>query len=141
MRDPLRTSVDLGWRNFLYLQLLLTCHVFSTLSHPFFIVAAGYQIFRLRLDEPHTPLGLMLLGISAFNLVGGYTSYILLAVAVRVRARRSSPSTWLLLTFPFYWLCMSFACWGAVWQLVRAPFHWEKTEHGLAKSCDSANIV
>jgi cellulose synthase/poly-beta-1,6-N-acetylglucosamine synthase-like glycosyltransferase len=141
MRDPKRTCTDLGWRNFFYLQLLLTCQVLSTLSHPFFIAIAGYQIFALLQGEPYTPFGLAILGISIFNLVGGYSSYGFLAMAVRIHAKRSSPSAWLLLTFPAYWLCMSLACWGAVWQLIRAPFHWEKTEHGLAKSCDSANIV
>jgi glycosyltransferase XagB len=141
MRDPMRTAADLGWRNFLYFQLLVTCHVLSTLSHPFFIAAAGFQILRLQQGEQPTLFGLLVLGTSAFNLVGGYTSYGFLAMAVRIRSKRSSPSSWLLLTLPFYWIFISLACWGAVWQLIRAPFHWEKTEHGLAKSCDSANIV
>jgi hypothetical protein len=29
---------------------------------------------------------------------------------------------------------MSAAAWRALWQLVRAPYHWEKTPHGLARS-------
>jgi hypothetical protein len=27
---------------------------------------------------------------------------------------------------------MSFAAWYALWQFIAAPFHWNKTEHGLS---------
>jgi hypothetical protein len=33
---------------------------------------------------------------------------------------------------PAYWLLQSLAAWMALWQFVRAPFHWNKTRHGLA---------
>jgi hypothetical protein len=33
---------------------------------------------------------------------------------------------------PVYWLFVSAAAYRAVWQLVRAPFYWEKTEHGVS---------
>jgi glycosyltransferase XagB len=32
---------------------------------------------------------------------------------------------------PIYWFMHSAAAWRALWQLVRSPFHWEKTPHGL----------
>jgi len=32
---------------------------------------------------------------------------------------------------PFYWLAMSVAAVKALWQLVRKPHYWEKTDHGL----------
>jgi hypothetical protein len=32
-----------------------------------------------------------------------------------------------------YWVLMSIAAYRALWQLLRDPFHWEKTEHGLSK--------
>jgi hypothetical protein len=30
---------------------------------------------------------------------------------------------------PIYWLGISFAAYRALWQLVFAPYYWEKTEH------------
>jgi len=39
----------------------------------------------------------------------------------------------LLLLTPVHWL-LSLAAWRALYQLVFAPYAWEKTEHGLAKS-------
>ena len=34
---------------------------------------------------------------------------------------------------PVYWLLMSGAAWLALWQFMTAPFHWNKTEHGLSR--------
>jgi hypothetical protein len=33
---------------------------------------------------------------------------------------------------PVYWLLLSLAAWRALYQLLRDPYGWEKTEHGLA---------
>jgi hypothetical protein len=33
-----------------------------------------------------------------------------------------------------HWLLLSLAAWRAVYHLVAAPYTWDKTEHGLAKS-------
>ncbi|MBK1623039.1 hypothetical protein CKO32_05620 [Afifella marina DSM 2698] len=35
---------------------------------------------------------------------------------------------------PFYWLAMSLASWQAFFQLLRRPFLWEKTAHGLSRA-------
>jgi hypothetical protein len=37
-----------------------------------------------------------------------------------------------LATMPLYWLLMSAAAWAALWQFLVAPYHWNKTEHGLS---------
>ena len=43
-------------------------------------------------------------------------------------------SAWILLLTPVHWLLLSLAAWRALYQLAAAPYAWEKTEHGLAKS-------
>ena len=45
---------------------------------------------------------------------------------------------WILLLTPLHWLLLSLAAWRALFQLVTAPYAWEKTEHGLAKSSRQA---
>jgi hypothetical protein len=35
---------------------------------------------------------------------------------------------------PIYWLLLSFAAWRGLYQLLRDPFRWEKTEHGRART-------
>jgi protein-S-isoprenylcysteine O-methyltransferase Ste14 len=36
-------------------------------------------------------------------------------------------------TMPVYWLLMSMGGWLALWQLLTAPFHWNKTAHGISR--------
>jgi hypothetical protein len=43
-------------------------------------------------------------------------------------------TAWVLLLTPLHWLLLSLAAWRALYQLIVAPYRWEKTEHGLAKS-------
>ena len=45
---------------------------------------------------------------------------------------------WVLLLTPLHWLLLSLAAWRAVYQLIVAPFVWEKTAHGLAKTSHRA---
>ena len=44
------------------------------------------------------------------------------------RVRKLVPQ---LIFIPVYWLFISAAAYRAVYQLVKAPHYWEKTEHGL----------
>jgi len=48
--------------------------------------------------------------------------------------RGLSSMAWILLLTPVHWLLLSLAAWRALYQLLFAPYAWEKTEHGLAKS-------
>lgn len=48
--------------------------------------------------------------------------------AVRDRGWRWAPFA---LLNPLYWVLHSWAAWRALHQLIRRPFHWEKTPHGL----------
>jgi hypothetical protein len=43
-------------------------------------------------------------------------------------------TSWVLLLTPLHWLLLSLAAWRALYQLIVAPYAWEKTEHGLARS-------
>jgi hypothetical protein len=57
-------------------------------------------------------------------------------------SRRKLLSLWpyLPLLAPYYFL-MSVAAWLAVHDLVLRPFHWDKTEHGLARSSRKATLA
>ena len=49
-------------------------------------------------------------------------------------ARRGlNGNAWVLLLTPVHWLLISLAAWSALYQLLVAPYVWEKTEHGLAR--------
>ena len=66
--------------------------------------------------------------MAAFNMLAGYASAMVLAAVTVVRRKRA----WLLphvALMPVYWLLLSFASYRAVWQLLRSPYLWEKTDH------------
>ena len=78
---------------------------------------------------------------AAFNTVGTF-SFILGNVAMiflnalAVERRR----LWYLLPYsllaPLYWLLHSYAAWRALYQVIRDPFVWEKTPHGISSMTD-----
>lgn len=39
---------------------------------------------------------------------------------------------------PWYWTLLSAAAWSALFEIVRAPFHWAKTPHRQSSRCDLA---
>ena len=54
-----------------------------------------------------------------------------------IKRRRLWSAALYLPLLPIYYALMSLAAWGALIELCRDPFAWNKTEHGLAKSSTS----
>ncbi len=119
-RNPLRTARELGLRGSILFHLTITAIVISMLIHPFFLLLLGREIATLIATGVHSGDPLML-GISVFNLVGGYTTYAFLAHGVHQQSGRRISPLWLMM-LPVYWLMISLAGWRAVWQLVVDPF-------------------
>ena len=70
--------------------------------------------------------------IAWINLGVGYVVSILVGVLSVWRRRRPGLALFALL-MPVYWLLISVAAYRAVYQLVRNPYLWEKTEHGAGR--------
>lgn len=133
MRHPLRLMHEVGPAGFWTLQAMTLGVFASTLLHPLCMVLT----LLLYIMHPVLPIGtgiafILLAGLNLFILLAGYG----LAIALTLRGlHRRGIFGWAgtLATMPFYWLLMSAAAWLALWQFIRAPFHWNKTEHGLSK--------
>ena len=126
MRKPFTLLRELGLWKFMGFQLVVGAPIFSALVHPLFL---GVLLWSMK-DETfltsvqHWPLW----GLSLFNLAVGYLATMWLgAQALNYRGHRGFFFT--ILTLPFYWLLISFATYRALFQLLYAPFYWEKTEH------------
>ncbi len=70
-----------------------------------------------------------LLFLSLLNLLAGNGAFAYLSMLAPIRRG------WLelvpySLTVIGYWILLSIAAYRALWQLVRDPFYWEKTQHG-----------
>ncbi len=134
MRQPARLFRELGPFSFVIFQLSFGGNVVAALVHPFFLLAilqasiADVPIFR----GDHAGIAALsgLFGTAA--IVGYLASAVLNGIGL---IRRGLFSTlWVVLLTPLHWVLLSIAAWRAVYQLIRDPYRWEKTEHGLART-------
>ena len=131
MRAPLRFWRDAGWRGFVTLNLVIGANILSALVYPVFLFLMACEALRGSgwiIDGLLTPVhsAAITSGLSASIAIG------LIGLTRRGRLRDG----WILLLTPIYWLCLSIATWRALWQLLREPYHWEKTEHGISRSAN-----
>jgi hypothetical protein len=134
MRHPWRLRRELGLRGFMALQLLVGGTVLSALVHPIFLVLVLSDALSGALFAPvDTVEQAVRKGLALTTLLTGYLGSAFFGL-VGLERRRMLRAAWVLPTIPFYWLLLSAAAWRALWQFVTAPYHWEKTEHGLARS-------
>ncbi|MCB1378609.1 MAG: glycosyltransferase [Alphaproteobacteria bacterium] len=132
MRDPRRAHAELGPAGFWSMQGMTLGVFASALLHPFCMLAVVVVTVTMppgqRLDHPSL---IALAGLSLLILVLGYA---VTMIAGHRAIRDLGISRWWLpiLTMPAYWMLMSAAAWLALWQFIVAPFHWNKTEHGLS---------
>lgn len=129
MRRPLLLARELGWWPFLGLQVLMGAMVASALVHPWYYLLLGYELYAGTLLAGTGDEGWgWLWWLALANLGLGYLSIGMIgAVAVWRRGRKRLIAH--LPFVPIYWLAISFAAYRALFELVSAPFHWEKTQH------------
>ncbi len=132
MRSPATTLRETGAAGFLAFQAYFAGIIISSLAHPLFYVILAFEAANGTLFEKGTALSENLfLYLALANFVGGYAANLALgALSLRGAShRRLLPHV---IFIPVYWLFVSAAAYRAVWQLVRAPFYWEKTAHGVS---------
>ena len=118
---------DLGAGGFAVFQLLVGGTVLAALVHGLFLVEIAWQLW----DDGFETTGPSAAGLYVATLAAGYAVSAILALVGLMR-RRLLRYAWALAMLPIYWLLLSAAAWRAVFQFIRDPYHWEKTEHGLA---------
>ena len=131
MRSPGKLFKDLGAEKFFKLQLTFGTSVFIPLVNPLL-----WALLALTLVIPASFGWLIpsyLQPICLFNLVVGNLSYlsIYLVACVKLKKQRYIPYA---LAMPLYWALLSFASWRGFIQLIRKPFQWDKTTHGVSKA-------
>ena len=130
-RAPGRLNAELGLRAACGLHVLMGGLIASALVHPLFYLLLAYHWSTGQLFAPaETTADSVLWAIAWINLGAGYLVSIALG-AVSVCRRRRPGLVLHALMMPLYWLLISVAAYRAAWQLVRDPYLWEKTEHGV----------
>lgn len=131
MRSPLRLWRETGTRGFLAINLIVGGNVLTALAYPALIAELLMLLVNHRQDwlasilfNSQMPLHLTAIG-------AGYVSTVVIGLLGLAR-RRQLRRGWILLLAPVYWGLLAIAAWRALWQLLRDPYRWEKTEHGLS---------
>ncbi|MGA7974474.1 MAG: glycosyltransferase [Pseudolabrys sp.] len=133
MRTPRRLKRELGWSGFWCFQLIVGGNVLAALAHPLFLIGlATVALTGAPLWTDDTVTGVVLLSIYVSTATLGYLVSAGLGL-LGLSRRGLAASAWVLLLTPLHWLLLSLAAWRALYQLLVAPYHWEKTEHGLAR--------
>lgn len=134
-RRPLylvRTTGLIGFLGFLF---FVGGTVLSGLINPVFW--ALYVIWLILATSGFDPVfPPVLLFLSLFNLLAGNGALIFLQMLAPIR-RGWLNLIPLSLTIAAYWVLISIAAYKALWQLLRNPFYWEKTQHGVSKQISS----
>jgi cellulose synthase/poly-beta-1,6-N-acetylglucosamine synthase-like glycosyltransferase len=134
MRAPAKLARALGFSGFATFQLVVGGTVLAALVHPLFIGLFAYALATRALVPANGNVGAILLfGLYGVTLAAGYVTSAVLGL-IGLARRRLLGSAWVLLLMPLHWLLLSLAAWRALYQLVRNPYYWEKTEHGLART-------
>ncbi len=133
MRRPLRLGRELGLVGFMAFQLVVGGTALSALVHPLFFALPAYAIATGNLFPSGNLVVAFLTALSGGALVAGYLTSGALGL-IGLARRGLLAHAWVLLLMPVHWLMLSAAAWRALYQLVRDPHRWEKTEHGLART-------
>ena len=126
-------SLRLSIREQLVVHGIMTAGVVGLLLYPLSFLAFFATGWALAHGQVPSALGLKaLLALNCGNVVlvlaaGALSAWRGLGLA---RARRLA---WWIPALPLYWLLMSFAAWQALFQFLKEPARWEKTEHGVAR--------
>jgi cellulose synthase/poly-beta-1,6-N-acetylglucosamine synthase-like glycosyltransferase len=131
MRYPRRLFKDLGASQFLKFQLTFGGGVAVPIINPvlWILTAVSFLI-------PSFFVGLIpsyLQAICLFNLIVGNFSYLLIYVIASIKLKKYNSIPFALL-MPIYWGLLSIASWRGLIQLIRNPFYWDKTTHGVSRT-------
>jgi glycosyltransferase XagB len=130
-RRPLQFFRSAGALGLLGFVFFIGGTVLAGLLNPlfwlFYLVWLAAGAANLDVIFPNSLLYLCLFNLLAGN--GAFT-YLLMLAPIRRGWLGFIPYSF---TLCAYWVMISAAAYRALWQLLRDPFHWEKTEHGLSQ--------
>lgn len=129
-RRPILFWRDAGWRNFLAFQFYVGGMVLSAPLHLVFLIAllarlalSGQTGMAVTDGQSYTYLFLLIagyIGTAAHSVIG-----------VRRLNRRGLMKYQVLL--PLYWALIGVAAFRAAYELLRRPYFWAKTTHGVTR--------
>jgi cellulose synthase/poly-beta-1,6-N-acetylglucosamine synthase-like glycosyltransferase len=128
MRHPRQLFRDLGWKGFATFQMIFAGTILNCATMPILWAFLSGTV------TGHAVLGLNLspLGVTAMVtlLVSGQIITIAMFFFGSLRREHAHLLPWIPI-LNFYFLLTVPAVYKAIWETLRAPHHWDKTEHGV----------
>ena len=138
MRRPAQLWRELGARGFLDFQLLVGANSLILLLNPLmWLLTAAYVATSgssRAFVESLFPTWLYYPALLSFVIGNFVLLYSWIFVCVR---RGYAELTRVALLAPLYWVLLSVGAWVGLISLIRNPFYWAKTEHGVSLTRDS----
>lgn len=138
-REPLRLVSELGGVKSLVVALMMTGLVIAPPLWPFFAALLLHDLYG-GLPSPASGLEVLEAALWMSAALFGAASILWLAVLAMTRRKLLGLWPFLPLLLPYY-LLTSAAAWLALYDLILRPYHWNKTEHGLAKTSRQAMLA
>jgi cellulose synthase/poly-beta-1,6-N-acetylglucosamine synthase-like glycosyltransferase len=138
-RKPGRAWRSLGSARFFGAVTVTFGTAVAALGYPFFTILSIKNLVDGSLFKAETLLETMSSALGIILFVAGLVAIIVPAIVALHRRR-----WWALLSYvpllPFYYVLISAAAWRGLVELLFDPFHWSKTEHGLARTSRTGMI-
>lgn len=132
-RDPRRLVREIGLAKASGLGLMMVGLTIAPPLWPLLTAMTIYEVAAAGVPSPASGLAFVQAALWVSVATFGAGSVLWLSLLGMKRRRLLGLWPFLPLLVPYY-LLMSVASWAALYDLVLRPFHWHKTEHGLAKS-------
>jgi cellulose synthase/poly-beta-1,6-N-acetylglucosamine synthase-like glycosyltransferase len=130
-RRPLHLIRTIGPLGFVGFVFFIGGTVLSGLLNPlFWLLYVGWLVAAFSGFGAVFPEWLLFL--SLFNLLAGNGALVFLNMLAPIRRGWLDLVPYSLTSFG-YWVMISIATYKGLWQLLRNPFYWEKTRHGVSK--------
>jgi cellulose synthase/poly-beta-1,6-N-acetylglucosamine synthase-like glycosyltransferase len=137
-RRPIRLIRKTGLLGFVGFVFFIGGTVLSGLLNPlFWLLYLVWLLMAYSGFDAVFPQYLLL--ISLTNLLAGNGAFIFLTMIAPLRRGWLSLIPYSLTAFG-YWILISIAAYKALWQLIRNPYYWEKTRHGVSTHAKSATL-
>ncbi|AAM39994.1 conserved hypothetical protein [Xanthomonas campestris pv. campestris str. 8004] len=131
MRDPVHLYRSTGFKGFWGFQFFIGGNFFIALGVPvMWTLCLISMLSGARIFDATFPPWLATISLVNLLLANAFFIYVTLVAAFKRDYFKLAPYA---LTVPFYWLLQSIAAYKGLWQLIRNPFYWEKTTHGISK--------
>jgi cellulose synthase/poly-beta-1,6-N-acetylglucosamine synthase-like glycosyltransferase len=132
-RNPLRLLRELGWARGIAALALLLGVTLGGLVGPALFGVALWRCFTGELFTGPTILDAAA-HLATLALMWGSLQAILTPIVIALRGRGWQRLYRSLPLLPVYYALASVAAWAGLFELVRRPHHWAKTEHGLVRA-------